>query len=72
MEINGETLKALRRLNGYGLKELSEASGVSVSYICEVEKGTKKGLRPPTAKKLADALGVPLAALTRRPPQQVA
>ena len=65
MEINGEALKAIRQLNGYGLKELADASGVSMSYICEIEKGTKKRVRPPMAKRLADACGVPVAALGR-------
>lgn len=65
MDINGATLEAIRKLNGYGLKELSAASGVSQSYICEIERGRKVKVRPPTVKKLADALGVPIAALRR-------
>jgi HTH-type transcriptional regulator, competence development regulator len=67
MEINGATLKALRALNGYDLKTLSTASGVSMSYICEIEKGRDVKVRPATMKKLADALSVPIAALARDP-----
>jgi transcriptional regulator with XRE-family HTH domain len=67
IKVNGATVAALRQLNGFGLKELAETSGVSMSYICEVEKGTKVNLRPPTIKKLADALGVTVAVLARDP-----
>jgi transcriptional regulator with XRE-family HTH domain len=59
IKVNGATVAALRQLNGFGLKELAETSGVSMSYICEVEKGTKV--------KLADALGVTVAVLARDP-----
>lgn len=67
IKVNGATVAALRHLNGYGLKDLAEISGVSMSYICEVEKGTKVNLRPPTLKKLADGLGVTVAVLARDP-----
>ena len=67
IDVNGATLAALRQLNGYGLKDLADASGVSMSYICEVEKGTKRNVRPATLKKLADALGVTVPVLARDP-----
>lgn len=67
MDINGDTLHALRVLNGFDLKGLSEASGVSTSYICEIEHGRKVKVQPPTLKKLATALGVNIAALCRQP-----
>lgn len=67
ISVNGTTVAALRGFNGFGLKELSEASTVSQSYICEIERGTKTNVRPATLKKLADALGVPIAVLARDP-----
>jgi len=67
MRINGATLKAIRTLNGYGLRELAGKSGVSVSYLSELENGRDVNVRPPTMRKLADALGVPVAALARDP-----
>jgi transcriptional regulator with XRE-family HTH domain len=67
VQINGVTLKAIRELNGYGLKDLAAVSGVSISYICEIEGGRDVKVRPQTMRKLADALGVPVAALARDP-----
>lgn len=67
MQINGETLRAIRGLNGYGLRELADLSGVSVSYLSEIEHGRDVKVRPQTLRKLADSLGVPVAALTRDP-----
>jgi transcriptional regulator with XRE-family HTH domain len=67
VRINGAALKALRELHGYNLGGLSDHSGVSISYICELERGRDVDVRPATAKKLADALSVPIAALIHEP-----
>lgn len=67
MRVNGVTLRVLRELNGFDLKTLSQHSGVSMSYISEIENGRDVAVRAPTLKKLADALGVPAAALARDP-----
>ena len=39
--IFGMKLKNLRHEKGYGLKDLSELTGISVSYLNEIEKGKK-------------------------------
>lgn len=65
--VNGATVQALRKVQGLNLKDLAEASGLSISYICEVEKGTKRNLRPATMKKLAEGLGVSIPVLARDP-----
>jgi len=56
--IFGLKVKELRNSRGYSLQELSERSGVSVSYLNEIEKGKKY---PKTEKitELSKALDVP-------------
>ena len=50
-------LKNLRHEKGYGLKDLSEITGISVSYINEIEKG-KKYPKYEKIINLAKGLGV--------------
>lgn len=52
-------LQQYREKKGWTQEQLSKASGVSQSYISELEKG-KKQPRVIYAKMLAKALGVPL------------
>lgn len=63
MRINGPGLKLLRELRGLNQTGLSEASGVSVSYLSQIERGRPADVRGPVLKKLADALGIEVAAL---------
>ena len=53
----GSVLKKCRKKNGFTLKKLSDISGVSSTFISDIENGRKK---PSTknAKKLADALNM--------------
>lgn len=53
----GSTLKEYRKKNGFTLKKLSDISGVSLTFISDIENGRKK---PSTkkAKQLADALNI--------------
>ena len=55
--IFGMKLKNLRHEKGYGLKDLSELTGISVSYINEIEKG-KKYPKYEKIINLAKVLGV--------------
>jgi transcriptional regulator with XRE-family HTH domain len=55
--ILGLKLRTLRREQGASLKEVAERSGLSVSYLSEIEKG-KKYPKPDKIVDLADALGV--------------
>lgn len=59
----GAKLKQLRKAKGFSLEALASQTGMSKSYICELEN---KPANPTTEKlsKLADALGVTTAYLT--------
>jgi transcriptional regulator with XRE-family HTH domain len=57
-------LRELRRRKALTQKELSERAEVSCSTVRLLECGCR-GAYPVTMKKLAEALGVPTAALTR-------
>ncbi|MEM6298369.1 MAG: helix-turn-helix domain-containing protein, partial [Bacteroidota bacterium] len=59
----GIKLRQLRTAQGLKIKELSEKSGVSMSYLTEIEKG-KKYPKPDKITAIADALGVAYADLT--------
>lgn len=52
-----EKIRNLRRKNDLTLKELSEKTGLSVSFLSQVENGTSS-LAITSLKKIADALGV--------------
>jgi transcriptional regulator with XRE-family HTH domain len=58
----GIKLKQLRTQRGYSFVELSERSGLSVSYLNEIENG-KKYPKPEKAVALAEALDVPMEEL---------
>jgi XRE family transcriptional regulator, fatty acid utilization regulator len=55
--ILGLKVKTLRQSAGYSLKQLAAASGLSISYLSEIEKG-KKYPKPEKMLGLATALGV--------------
>lgn len=52
-----EKIRNLRRKNNLTLKELGEKTGLSVSFLSQVENGTSS-LAITSLKKIADALGV--------------
>lgn len=58
----GEKLRALREDRGLTLKELGEQSGLSLTYLSEIERGT---VYPSvdTLKQLADFFKVPVSVL---------
>ena len=55
--ILGLKLKTFRHEKGFSLKDLAEETGLSVSYLSEIEKG-KKYPKPEKILHLATALGV--------------
>lgn len=57
----GSRLKSLREANGLSIYKLSSISGVSKSYITEIEKGVKKNLQLNTLESLCKALNTSLA-----------
>lgn len=63
MRSNPAALAAIRERSGLTQTDLAKQTGVSQGRISELE--TKSvGLRPGTAKKLAEALQVPVVAIT--------
>lgn len=55
--VMGLKLRSLRQARGWSLSELAERSGMSISYLSEIEKG-KKYPKPEKVLRLAEALGV--------------
>ena len=53
----GLKVRQFRQEKGWNFEELSKRSGISVSYLNEIEKG-KKYPQPENLAKLADALGI--------------
>lgn len=63
--IVGQNIRRLRYERGLKLRELAEKSGVAVSTLCELEKGTTVTGRYETLERVAKALGVTIADLWR-------
>lgn len=63
-QINGDTLKSLRRARGWSRNQLHDESGVSAAQIRRIEGGEVGEIRHSTSEKLAKALGVGRAQLT--------
>lgn len=53
----GNTLKSLRKERKLTLKDLAEKTGVSISFLSQVERG-KSSVTLESLKKIADALGI--------------
>jgi transcriptional regulator with XRE-family HTH domain len=65
---NGVAIRALREALGISVTDLAAAVGVDRTALWRIEKdGTQP--RPDTLRKIADALGVPLAAITSPVPE---
>jgi transcriptional regulator with XRE-family HTH domain len=61
--IFGLKVKQLRQERGYSFDRLSKATGISLSYLNEIEKG-KKFPKPDKVRQLASALGTTAGELT--------
>jgi transcriptional regulator with XRE-family HTH domain len=62
VRINPRALQTSREANGHSQSSLARESGVSQQRISQLEQDADgHTVTPPLAKKLADALGVPLA-----------
>ena len=64
MQVNVQRLRELRQERALALRELGELSGVSLNTIWRIEAG-RQGAHPRTIRKLAEALGVDTAMLTK-------
>jgi len=58
MIVKGEQIRALREKRGYTLQELAKRATLSLSYLSEIERDSKRP-SPKTIDKLANALDVP-------------
>ena len=61
----GEYLRSLRERQKLSLREAAARTGVSVSYITQIENGKRKAPGPEVLKKLAPAYNVPVRDLLR-------
>ncbi|MEC4616193.1 helix-turn-helix transcriptional regulator [Tsukamurella tyrosinosolvens] len=59
----GAAVRALRLAYGWQLGRFAVAVGVTHGHMANIEAG-RKNLTLPLARRMADTLGVPLAALT--------
>lgn len=59
----GATVKALREAYGWKLGKFAVAVGTTHPHMSNIESGRKR-LTPEMARKIADTLGIPLAAIT--------
>ena len=59
----GRGLRAWRVSKHMGLRELADKAKVPPGYVAELEAGKKKNPSLAVLKKLAKAIGVPVAAL---------
>lgn len=61
----GDNLRRIRQARGYSRSELARLAELSTAAISQHEQGDRKPLLE-TARKLADALNVPIDALVRK------
>lgn len=54
-------IKKIREEKGMTLVELSNLSGVSVGYLCHLEKGSRKNPSVKIMEKISDALNKTIA-----------
>lgn len=64
MQFNTAALTAIREKDGMTKKQLAEAAGISLQYLCDIESG-RRGAKPDVMKRVAAALNVPLSAIER-------
>lgn len=60
---NGDAIRALREAIGVRPADFAGRVGISRPYLVNVEAG-RKGATPAVLRRIADELGVPLAAVT--------
>lgn len=57
--MNINNLKKIRQEKNMTIRDLAEKSGVSIGYICHLERGTRKNPTIEVMEKLAKALEEP-------------
>ncbi len=65
--INNETVRALREKDGLSKTEMASRLGISLTYYCDIERGTRRLKRSPgLIKKIAESLNVPISVVEDR------
>lgn len=64
MRVNGPAIRAIREAKGWRLSKFAIACGISHSHMSNIEAGRKDRASAETARRIADVLGVPLAAIS--------
>jgi transcriptional regulator with XRE-family HTH domain len=59
---NGAAIKALREANGWKVGKFATAVMISSAYLSNIE-AERKNASPAVLRRIADTLGVPLAAI---------
>ncbi len=65
MKVDAETLRRERMRRALTQKQLAAAAGISYVTVSRMENDSAGPVKPPTLRKLADALGVAPEALIR-------
>lgn len=65
--INGHAVRAIRIAQGKSQVKLATQSDLDHSYVSRIESGQRCHPTPEITKRLAEALGVPMAALLAEP-----
>jgi transcriptional regulator with XRE-family HTH domain len=60
-----DELKSIRRLRGYSLRDVEEATNISNAYLSQLERGDAKRPSPDKLQLLADFYEVPYTDLMR-------
>jgi transcriptional regulator with XRE-family HTH domain len=60
-----ESLKDMRKLKGYTIRELADRSGVSAAYISQMENGNRGVPSPDVLSKLSEGLNIPYSDLMK-------
>ena len=71
MRANGTAIRAIRERSGLSGRKLAEAAEIDAATLLRIEAGKSAG-HPATLLALADALGVPLTAITASDTEAVA
>lgn len=67
-KVNGAAVKALRSALGISQRSLAARAGIDASSLSGAEIG-KHGLSPTVVRRIADALGCPVDAITSVEPE---
>jgi transcriptional regulator with XRE-family HTH domain len=67
----GERLRNTRAKREFTLKEVSEATGLSIATLSRIERGEAKSLNGDTLIEICDWMGVEVESLSKEPPTVV-